>query len=191
MNCQRAPTRDGDSTGEGRRRQQQEGPIPVNVGCRSCRCPADQTLPVLGVHAAVAVTFTVKECSSARFRFRSFTMFPTIGSVPREVPTPLIVRRRGPKVGQAHLLQPPVRERGGELLARPAVVVDGETVIVNGFGITTVALAAGAMSPIIRVHGQRDGDLRMGVVRTCSSHRVASCPRSGRRRRVVSTGGWT
>ena len=37
---------------------------------------ADQTLPALGEHAAVAVTFTVKECSNARFRFRSFTVFP-------------------------------------------------------------------------------------------------------------------
>ena len=33
----------------------------------------------------------------------------------------------------------------------PAVVVDGETVIVNGFGITIVALAAGAIKPIIMV----------------------------------------
>ena len=51
---------------------------------------ADQTLPVLGEQAAVAVTLTVNQCRKARLRLRSFTVLPTMVAVPREVRAPVI-----------------------------------------------------------------------------------------------------
>ena len=98
------------------------------------------------------MTFTVKECSNARFRFRSFTVFPTTETVPREVTTPVIANAAGTERSADPIFwSHQFVNVAVNCLLVPAVVVDGETVIVNGFGITIVALAAGAIKPIIMV----------------------------------------
>ena len=131
-----------------RRREQQEG----GAGERGPGLAAAvHTLP-LGAHAAVAVTFTVNEFSRARFRLRSFTTFPDAIEVPREVDAPVIASAEGTVRSAEPIFSHQFLNVAVNCLLVPAVVVDGETVIVNGFGITVgMALADGAVKPIIMV----------------------------------------
>ena len=46
----------------------------------------------------------------------------------------------------------------------PAIVVDGDTVIENGFGTTPLAIAAGAMSPIISITASATATFDLRVV---------------------------
>ena len=74
---------------------------------------AAHTLLGLGAHAAVAVTFTVNECSNARFRFRSFTVLPDDrdGATRGDV-TPVIARAAGTvRSADPSFLTPPVLDR--------------------------------------------------------------------------------
>jgi len=79
-------------------------------------------------------------------------VFPTTETVPRDVMTPVIANAEGTERSADPIFcSHQFVNVAVNCLLVPAVVADGETVIVNGFGITIVALAAGAIKPIIVV----------------------------------------